>query len=89
MAFDVITTERGFVHYDDISAGTLFAPANTNNYFLKIGCYEIEDDCKECETSNCFCDYDACVDIRTGEVRKFPPRLDCEVFTHSELKLTR
>lgn len=89
MAFDVIITQNDFTFYDDIPAGTLFAPANTTNYFLKLGCYAIEDECTDCECTNVFEDYDACVDIRTGEVRKFTPRTECTVYTHSELKLAR
>lgn len=89
MAFDVIITSNDFTYYDDIPAGTIFAPANTTNYFLKLAEYEVDSECPFCDSGVTFCEEDASVNIRTGEVRTFTPKTECTVYTHSEIKLTR
>lgn len=90
MAFDVIITQRDGTYYDSISAGTLFSTVEDNNtYYLKLAEFGVEDTCGFCNTTDTFYEYDACVNIRTGELTRFSPMTECIVYTQSELRLTR
>lgn len=90
MAFDVIVTQRDNTYYERISAGTLFSTVDDiNTYYLKLAEFGVEDTCGFCNATDIFYEYNACVNIRTGELTRFSPFTECIVYNQSELKLTR